>query len=153
MSHRSDGGQRGSTASAHLFRRTGCAQILLPCENDQAKLDPFSRLACSTNLSKILASDRLSGLVGSRPRLLRRGVLELVARDELCICLHTSPFLREPFNYIELCSPCQAKFLTKKPESGRTALRKISKSGQQYLLKPLGFAGDQLLGHAMACSL
>ena len=68
----------GSTASAHLFRRTGCAQILLPCENDQAKLDPFSRLACSTNLSKILSSYRLSGLVGSRPRLLRRGVLELV---------------------------------------------------------------------------
>jgi len=52
-----------------LFRRTGCAQILLPCENDQAKLDPFSRLACSTNLSKILARVRLSGLVGSRPRL------------------------------------------------------------------------------------
>ena len=30
--------------------------MLLPCENDQAKLDPFSRLACSTNLSKILKS-------------------------------------------------------------------------------------------------
>jgi hypothetical protein len=36
--------------------------MLLPCENDQAKLDHFSRLACSTNLSKILKSgDRLSG--------------------------------------------------------------------------------------------
>ena len=31
-------------------------QMLLPCENDQAKLDLFSRLACSTNLSKILKS-------------------------------------------------------------------------------------------------
>ena len=30
--------------------------MLLPCENDQAKLDHFSRLACSTNLSKILES-------------------------------------------------------------------------------------------------
>jgi hypothetical protein len=30
--------------------------MLLPCENDQAKLDLFSRLACSTNLSKILWS-------------------------------------------------------------------------------------------------
>jgi hypothetical protein len=29
----------------------------LPCENDQAKLDHFSRLACSTNLSKILKVD------------------------------------------------------------------------------------------------
>jgi hypothetical protein len=29
-------------------------QMLLPCENDQAKLDHISRLACSTNLSKIL---------------------------------------------------------------------------------------------------
>ena len=33
------------------------------------KPDSFSRLACSTNLSKILSSIRLSGLVGSRPRL------------------------------------------------------------------------------------
>jgi hypothetical protein len=97
----------GSTVSAHLFRKTGCAQILLPCENDQAKLDPFSRLACSTNLSKILASDRLSGLVGSRPRVLRRGVLELVAPNDLCIFVHISPFLREPFKHIELCSLCQ----------------------------------------------
>ena len=30
---------------------------LLPCENDQAKLDRISRLARSTNLSKILESD------------------------------------------------------------------------------------------------
>lgn len=37
--------------------------MLLPCENDQAKLDHFSRLACSTNLSKILPAVRLSGAV------------------------------------------------------------------------------------------
>ena len=35
--------------------------MLLPCENDQAKPDRFSRLARSTNLSKILESIRLSG--------------------------------------------------------------------------------------------
>jgi hypothetical protein len=35
--------------------------MLLPCENDQAKLNHFSRLACSTNLSKILSAVRLSG--------------------------------------------------------------------------------------------
>jgi hypothetical protein len=98
----------GSTASAHLFRRTGCTQMLLPCENDQAKLDPFSRLACSTNLSKILSSYRLSGLVGSRPRLLRRGVLELVAHSRLCTFVHILAFLREPFKHIELDSLCQA---------------------------------------------
>ena len=79
----------GSTASAHLFRRTGCAQILLPCENDQAKLDPFSRLACSTNLSKILSSYRLSGLVGSRPRL-ASGCPRTCLRTEICAlpCTH-----------------------------------------------------------------
>jgi hypothetical protein len=38
-------------------------QMLLPCENDQAKPDPFSRLARSTNLSKILPAFRLSGAV------------------------------------------------------------------------------------------
>jgi len=43
-----------STASTHLFRRRGCMQMLLPCENDQAKPDRFPRLACSTLLSKIL---------------------------------------------------------------------------------------------------
>jgi hypothetical protein len=32
------------------------AQALLPCENDQAKPDRISRLARSTNLSKILKS-------------------------------------------------------------------------------------------------
>ena len=53
---------------------------VLPCENDQTKLDHFSRLACSTLLSKILESappERCS--FGSRPELLRSGVLELVA--------------------------------------------------------------------------
>ena len=35
----------------------------LTCENDQAKLDRFSRLACSTLLSKILTTFRLSGAV------------------------------------------------------------------------------------------
>jgi hypothetical protein len=88
--------------------RAGKRRVLLPCENDQAKPDPFSRLARSTNLSKILASIRLSGLVGSRPKLLRRGVLELVAHNDLCISVHISPFLREPFKHIEVPFLCQA---------------------------------------------
>ena len=56
------------------------AQTCLPCENDQAKLDLFSRLACSTLLSKILESGPPERCpFGSRPGLLRQGVLELVA--------------------------------------------------------------------------
>jgi hypothetical protein len=57
VSH-SDGGQNVETgictSALRTSRTTGCMQMLLPCENDQAKLDHFSRLACSTNLSKIL---------------------------------------------------------------------------------------------------
>jgi hypothetical protein len=57
VSH-SDGGQNVETgictSALRTSRTTGCMQMLLPCENDQAKLDLFSRLACSTNLSKIL---------------------------------------------------------------------------------------------------
>ena len=55
-------------------------QMRLPCENDQAKLNHISRLACSTNLSKILEDDPPErNPFGSRPRLLHLGVLELVA--------------------------------------------------------------------------
>ena len=54
--------------------------MLLPCENDQAKLDHISRLACSTNLSKIRTACRLSGAVLDRgPNRIGQGVLELVA--------------------------------------------------------------------------
>ena len=92
----------GSTASAHLFLRTGCAQILLPCENDQAKLDPFSRLACSTNLSKILPADRLSGAVWIEAQALQPGCPRTCLRDLPGVLPHTWPFLREPFKGIEL---------------------------------------------------
>jgi len=60
-------------------------QMLLPCENDQAKLDHFSRLACSTNLSKILSTFRLSGAVLDRGPGFRQGVLELVAHNDYCV--------------------------------------------------------------------
>ena len=52
----------------------------LPCENDQAKLDHISRLACSTNLSKILEGyPPERSLLDRGPRLESQGVLELVA--------------------------------------------------------------------------
>ena len=54
--------------------------MLLPCENDQAKLDLFSRLACSTNLSKILWSRPPERAPLDRGPGFHRGVLELVAR-------------------------------------------------------------------------
>jgi hypothetical protein len=74
----------GSTAPAHLFRRRGCTQALLPCENDQAKPDPFSRLACSTNLSKILE--------GSPPE---RALLD---RGPSCYAGVSSNLLRSPIS-------------------------------------------------------
>jgi hypothetical protein len=40
-----------------------------------------------------------------------------------------------------------------KPEFSKVAQRKISNSNQQCLPEPLRLAGDELLGHAMACSL
>src|ERR1035438_821716 len=128
-------------------------RALLPCENDQAKPDPFSRLARSTNLSKILTAYRLSGPFGSRPRLLHQGVLELVALTENCVLLHLSAFLREPSKLIELSSSCQAQSFSRlrplkhdvggssqlrisisregEAPFGRIAQRKISKSNQQ----------------------
>jgi len=45
----------GSTVPASNIRRHA-RRALLPCENDQAKPDRFSRLARSTNLSKIRVS-------------------------------------------------------------------------------------------------
>ena len=51
-----DGGHRGLTAPQHLGTNSR-ARGDLPCENDQAKPDPISRLARSTNFSKILKQD------------------------------------------------------------------------------------------------
>ena len=70
--------------------------MLLPCENDQAKLDLFSRLACSTNLSKILEAVRLSGALWDRGPGFRQGVLELVALTDFCLQRQLPAFLREP---------------------------------------------------------
>jgi hypothetical protein len=69
-------------------------------ENDQAKPDLFSRLACSTLLSKILATLRLSGAVWIEAWLLRQVVLELVALAGFAVQLRLPAFLREPFKSI-----------------------------------------------------
>jgi hypothetical protein len=48
-----DGGRRGLTDICNAVPKNRVHADALTCENDQAKLDLFSRLACSTNLSKI----------------------------------------------------------------------------------------------------
>ena len=84
MSCHPDGGRRWFDCARGQCPKT-CAQALLPCENDQAKPDRFSRLARSTNLSKIRVSyPPERSPFGSRPRVLRRGVLELVANAGEC---------------------------------------------------------------------
>jgi hypothetical protein len=101
-----DGGRMGSA----------CADTLenvwrLTCENDQAKPDLFSRLACSTLLSKILATVRLSGVVLDRgPSFYTQVVPELVALHRLSVLPRLPvPFARL-FKSINLSSRCQTLF-------------------------------------------
>jgi hypothetical protein len=59
-------------------------RVLLPCENDQAKPDLFSRLARSTNCQRSLRTFRLSGALLDRgPDCYAQDVLELVALARL----------------------------------------------------------------------
>jgi hypothetical protein len=74
------------------------AQGTLPCENDQAKPDHISRLARSTNLSKILA--------GLPPR---RALLD---RGPSCYAGVSSNLLRLPFSAFDrVCRRFCANFL------------------------------------------
>ena len=66
--------------------------MLLPCENDQAKPDRFSRLACSTLLSKIRESGPPERCPWDRGLLLRTGVLELIALLTFCLIASASIF-------------------------------------------------------------
>jgi hypothetical protein len=167
-----DGGRMGSA----------CANTLenvwrLTSENDQAKPDLFSRLACSTLLSKILATFRLSGVVLDRGLSFYTQVVpELVALHRLSVLPRLPVSFARLSKSIKLSSHCQALFtFASRPlkltvggmflacESQPAcrmnvplrgvALRKISKSDQQTTLEPLGLTGDTLLGLAMACSL
>jgi hypothetical protein len=114
--------REGSTASAHLFRRRGCMRMLLPCENDQAKLDHISRLACSTNLSKILEGDPPERTLLDRgPGCDARVSSNLLRRLDFCVLPHPPPFLREPSKPIELRRSCQGLFF--KPTQPRNYQR------------------------------
>lgn len=91
------------------------AQALLPCENDQAKPDRISRLARSTNLSKILKSgppercpwDRGPGIAGMSSNLVRLADF----RIRLFVWVPQRPILRELFKNIEVRPRSQALFL------------------------------------------
>ena len=140
--------------------------MLLPCENDQAKLDHFSRLACSTNLSKILES----GPPERRPFWIEAQACAKVSSNLLrspisvyenssrrfCANLLKLPDFDFHVNVVFLPGSSfinNLKTGTTQPMKPRFALRKISNSNQTNSPEPLGLAGDQLLGRAMACSL
>ena len=155
----------GSTVHSRVSEQ---AQDTLPCENDQAKPDRFSRLACSTKLSKIL-----EGCPPERCPLDRGPDCDARVSSNL-LRLPTCPlnsshrhFCANLSKLIEVPSPCQAESSSHRGRSNslavprcdptadakirqKIALRKISNSDQ---LEPLGLAGDFLPGHAMACSL
>jgi len=96
-----DGGRIGSAAS-HARKRT-----MQFSENDQAKPDLFSRLACSTLLSKILEDPPPKRCpFGSRPGCYTRLSSNLL-RSPVCVQSRLPVFLREPFKHIKLCFPCQ----------------------------------------------
>jgi hypothetical protein len=150
MSSLFDGGRIGSTACASSLE----GRRHLTCENDRAKPDHISRLACSTNLSKILEGGPPKRYPLDRGPDSRPAVLELDAHRPISpLAQRASAFLREPFKVIKVPVAGQRKNPPEPLWITRLALRKNQKSGQQKSLEPLGLAGDQLPGHAMACSL
>ena len=80
----------------------------LPCENDQAKPDRLSRLARSTLLSKILMTDRLSGVAWIEARTVTSGCPRTYCANQIRIPLQALAFLREPSKPIEVPMLCQA---------------------------------------------
>jgi hypothetical protein len=171
MSRLSDGGQKVPTVPA--LESSGYSYLVRTIKpNPIASHDWHVQPICQRSLRLV----RLSGPFGSRPRPLRQGVLELVALADFCLLQHPPAFLREPSKLIELSPSCQARPIfaprpLKLDVGGRflgcdlrpagkgaipfrnVAQRKISKSDQQNAPEPMGLAGAELPGLAMACSL
>ena len=78
MSSHPDGGRLGRPCLRDFLSKG--AQGTLPCETDQAKPDRISRLARSTNLSKILEGDSPERDPWDRGPDFRPAVLELDAQ-------------------------------------------------------------------------
>ena len=119
---------------------------------------------------------RLSGAVWIEAQTVTPECPRTCCARRICVLQHLPAFLREPFKITKLSPSSQARsFLRLRPlklvvggqvprcefrptEKGKVtfksvAQRKISKSGQQNAPEPIGLAGVQLLGRAMACSL
>jgi hypothetical protein len=138
MPHPTDGGRWDRPCHRPESRDT------LPCENDQAKPDRFSRLARSTLLSKILESGPPKRCPWDRGPFSRIGVLEL---DALLACL-TIAFPksrpRRPADSLEMPGIAFAsifartfrKYRTSRPKSSSTSLNSLdSLSGRRTALK------------------
>jgi hypothetical protein len=100
----------------------------LTCENDRAKPDHISRLACSTNLSKILEGGPPKRYPLDRGPDSRPAVLELDAHRPISpLAQRASAFLREPFKVIKVPVAGQRKNPPEPLWITRLALRKKSK--------------------------
>src|ERR1017187_3213067 len=165
MSCHSDGGQRWFDCARDPHLKIRQAQTLLPCENDQAKPDLFSRLARSTNCQRSLRTVRLSGALLDRgPGCYAQDVLELVALAEVtsysnprrfCANLLKISSIHHPVkpNLLPVVPHCKSRSAVEKgkPRFKSIALRKISNINQQSAPEPLRLTGDKLPGTAMAC--
>jgi hypothetical protein len=102
------------TASAHLisnlFREQGACRCSYLVRMIKPKPDHISRLACSTNLSKILEDvPPERDPFGSRPGLLRQGVLELVALADFASYRSSQRFCANLLNLSKF-APCVNAF-------------------------------------------
>ena len=152
MSSLSDGGRIGSTGLRIFSRRTQAPYLVRMIEpNPITSHDWHVQPICQRSLRVV----RLSGTPWIEARTCVQGhVLELDAHRLIFpLARRTSAFLREPFKVIKVPVAGQGKNRPEPLWITRLALRKKSKSGQQKSLEPIGLAGDQLPGHAMACSL
>ena len=97
-----------STTPAQSLRRA----YYLPCEKIKPNLIVSHDWHVQSYCQRSLRAVRLSGApFGSRPKLLRQGVLELIAHCQNLASKRSSAFLREPSKPIEVPMPCQAKIL------------------------------------------
>jgi hypothetical protein len=149
----------------------------LPCENDQAKPDLFSRLARSTNCQRSLRRFRLSGVLLDRgpgcyarvsPNLLR----SLVSRFDRVFRRFCANFLnlQDFHNRVKLgpflCRGRSNSLLAvvprlqistgryrERPHSETSRSAQYQRATDKVRLNPFGLTGEYLLGLAMACSL
>ncbi len=114
MSNSPDGGQDKFDLCPHdLSEDKFTCGTLLPCEIDQAKPDRISRLARSTNLSKILEGDPPERDPWDRGSSFDAGVSSNLMRSPLFQTRSESQaFWRELFKITKAFASCQHRILT-----------------------------------------